>query len=510
MPSELPALPSDGQLFDEVPCGLLVVSTAGVILKVNRTFCNWVGYAAEELVQQVKLQSLFSMGARIFHQTHWLPMLEMQGSLSEVKLDMRKRDGQMFPALLNVIRRQSDAGSYDEVSVVVALERNQYERELLAARQRADELLRKERQTQTALRASQARLQQAMQVGAVFVWDIDIQSMQRRYSDEVALLLGYASPRPIDAGMFLGSVAQKDRAGEQAALDLAFATAEPYHWSYRLQGIDGVQRVVVASGQAFPNDEGKLVEFVGTLVDVTETYRLREAAEDRAAFAEQMVGIVSHDLRNPLQAVATATQVLNKGAGRLSAENSERMLDVIERSTNRAQRLIADLLDFTAVRLGKGLTVHRSSVDFHEAVANVLLELADAFPGRTIDHVRAGSGATTADMDRIAQLLGNLVGNAVVYGQPNGTITVTSAVLPDYVTLTVHNWGQPIEQEKQAALFEPMVRGDTVDSSTRSVGLGLFIVRAIAHAHGGSVSLRSDASEGTEFVFKFSREHLER
>jgi sigma-B regulation protein RsbU (phosphoserine phosphatase) len=55
-----------------------------------------------------------------------------------------------------------------------------------------------------------------------------------------------------------------------------------------------------------------------------------------------------------------------------------------------------------------------------------------------------------------------------------------------------------------------MVRGGTVDSSTRSVGLGLFIVRAIAHAHGGSVSLRSDASEGTEFVFKFSREHLER
>ena len=130
------------------------------------------------------------MGGRIFHQTHWLPTLQMQGSLSEVKLDVRHSDGHTIPMMLNAIRRVTEAGSYDEVSMVVAEERNKYERELLAARKRADELVTKEREAQAALKVTQARLRQALRLGNLFLWDVDAATGTRRYEDDVARLLG--------------------------------------------------------------------------------------------------------------------------------------------------------------------------------------------------------------------------------------------------------------------------------------------------------------------------------
>jgi phosphoserine phosphatase RsbU/P len=217
MPGEPPALPSAAQLFDEVPCGLLVTSSTGVILMVNRTFCDWVGMPAAELVGQRKFAELLTMGGRIFHQTHWMPMLQMQGSLSEVKLDIRHRDGRVIPVMVNTIRRHHEGTVFDEVSVTVADERNKYERELLLARKRADELVAKERDAQAALRVAQARLAQALAGGAMFVWGVDVGG-RRTYGDEVACLLGHESPRPVDEDAVLAAMPPQERAAEQAML----------------------------------------------------------------------------------------------------------------------------------------------------------------------------------------------------------------------------------------------------------------------------------------------------
>jgi phosphoserine phosphatase RsbU/P len=504
MSEELPPLPTTDELFELSPSGSLVVSASGTILKVNRTFCRWMGLSAEELVQRKKLQELFTMGGRIFHQTHWLPMLEMQGSLSEVKLDLRDVNGKTFPALLNAVRCRTEHGSFDLISVVVARERNQYERELLSARKRADELLLKEREAQAALRVTQARLQQAMRLGAIVVWDIDPATGRRRFGDEVALLLGLDGPTRVDHETFLAAMDPADRIAELATLEQALRSQGPYQATYRLNGRDGVQRVVLSSGQGFSNDEGALVEFVGTLIDVTESHRLRESAEDRALFAEQMVGIVSHDLRNPLLTISLSTQVISRAATP-DPEKSARMPSNIDRAAKRAQRLISDLLDFTAARVGRGLAVQRRTVDVHDMVARAVEELSLAFPEGVLVHRQVGKGSAAADADRVAQLVGNLVGNAMSYGSKGQPVTVTSSVGDDVVSLSVHNFGPSIPPENQARIFEPMVRDGEVDNSIRSVGLGLFIVRAIAQAHDGTVQVTSDPESGTEFTFRFGR-----
>jgi sigma-B regulation protein RsbU (phosphoserine phosphatase) len=155
-----PPLTAD-ELFEHAPCGLLVTSRDGTIRRANATFCDWIGYPAHELVGKRKLQDLLTMGGRIFHQTHWAPLLHMQGSIAEVKLDLVHRQGHSIPMMLNAVRRLNGQHLRHEIAVFVAEDRHQYERELLLARKRAEELVAKEQQAQQSLLLAQAELSRA-------------------------------------------------------------------------------------------------------------------------------------------------------------------------------------------------------------------------------------------------------------------------------------------------------------------------------------------------------------
>ncbi|HEY5933419.1 MAG TPA: HAMP domain-containing sensor histidine kinase, partial [Kofleriaceae bacterium] len=128
-------------------------------------------------------------------------------------------------------------------------------------------------------------------------------------------------------------------------------------------------------------------------------------------------------------------------------------------------------------------------IALHDVVASAVDELRFLRPGSTIVHVREGVGSCSADPARLSQLLGNLVSNAVAYGDPAVPITVTSVIGPP-CAISVHNAGSPIPKELQPQLFEPMTRGDHGHKG-RSVGLGLFIVREIMRAHGGEATVTS-------------------
>ncbi len=315
------------------------------------------------------------MGGRIFHQTHWAPLLRMQGSISEVKLELVHADGSKIPMVLNAIRRPQAGATVHEIAAYVAHDRDRYERELLRSRERLQDL-------------------------------------------------------------------------------------------------------------------------------VTEATRHEAEAKDRAVFAEQMIGIVSHDLRNPLAAVHMAAAVLARGE---LAPAQQRLIGSITRSTERATRLIADLLDFTQARLGTGLPVERRPIDLHETVAEAVDELRLLYPERTLEFRRTGGGACTADANRLIQLLGNLVSNAMSYGAAEAAVTVHATIEPASFAISVHNLGPSIAPETQATLFQPMTRGAPESSASRSVGLGLFIVHEIARAHGGTTFVRSTPEAGTTVGAAFPR-----
>ena len=138
-------VPGSNELYEDAACGLMLCSGMGEILRVNRTMCRWLQRPAEQLVGRQKVQQLLSIGGQIFFQTHLAPLLHIQGSVSEVKLDLVKGDAGTVPMVLNAIARGQGPARTWELAFFVAQDRHQYELELLKARRHAESLLEQER-----------------------------------------------------------------------------------------------------------------------------------------------------------------------------------------------------------------------------------------------------------------------------------------------------------------------------------------------------------------------------
>jgi PAS domain S-box-containing protein len=128
-------------LYEEAPCGYLSALPGGTIVKVNQTFLAWTGYVRDDLVGRRRFQDLLAPGGRIFHETHYAPLLRMQGSVREIALDLVCADGRRLPVLVNSVLKTDEAGAPRLVRTTVfnATHRKEYERELLRERQRAEQ-----------------------------------------------------------------------------------------------------------------------------------------------------------------------------------------------------------------------------------------------------------------------------------------------------------------------------------------------------------------------------------
>lgn len=491
--------------YQQAACALLTTLPNGTILRVNQTFCAWFGWAAAELVHTKRMQDLLTTGCKIFHQTHWLPLVQMQGSVAEVQLEFVHRDGHAIPALVNAVQHADESGTTLEIAVFVAADRRRYERELLHARRRAEELLDVAHSAQEAVTLAEARLRLALDAAQLTVWDVDVEAGVIVFDAASRSLLGLAE-NPIDHASFREHIHPDDRGAEQQAFEQALRSDSSgvYAAEYRIVGADGVERVIGSRGRAFRDSSGKLLKFAGVLQDVTARRRAEELlreqerqSRERAVLVEQLVGIVSHDLRTPLQAVSLGASLL--GADRLTPAQN-RTVNRISSAANRAHRLILDLLDFTRARLGGGISVDKAECDLHAVVADVVEELKLAWPGRMLEQRTQGSGMCVVDPDRISQIVTNLATNALTYGRPELVVTVRSRVTQDRCGLEVHNFGPAIPPELLPHIFEPLRRGEQqVKLGSRSVGLGLYIVQQIAAAHGGNVTVQSSVEHGTTF-----------
>jgi phosphoserine phosphatase RsbU/P len=499
-PPDEPGTPDWASFFDQAACGLLVTRRDGMILQANQTFCAWIGVERASLVGNRRIQDLLSMGGRIFHQTHWAPLLQIQGSVAEIKLDLVHADGHPIPMVMNAVARERDGVLLHELALFIATDRHAYESELMRARKRAEELLAEQQRTQEALALAEAKLRMALESADLHLWEVDPSTQERRYSPGIALLLGMDAPQEVSFDRFVAAIDPVDLEQARASFSsLLDSSTDLYRATYRLNGVDGMRRTVLATARKVAAADGR-PQVVGLLQDITGLAQQRAQAEDRALFAEQMIGIVSHDLRNPLSTIRVGAQVLDMGG---AAPHQIPVLRSIDRAVARAQRLIGDLLDFTMARIGQGLSVLPGPILLHEVVAEYVAELALAHPDHDIEHQRVGEGIVVADAHRLVQLIDNLVSNAAAYGETGCPIVVTSRIEADGFSLAVHNRGVPIDDALMATLFQPMVRGTDLGQADRSVGLGLYIVGEIARAHGGDVAVRSSAAAGTTFVATF-------
>lgn len=251
--------------------------------------------------------------------------------------------------------------------------------------------------------------------------------------------------------------------------------------------------------------------------DLTDLIRFNEAidqaiAESVSRFSqavartqERFLAILSHDLRTPLGAIIAATRFMLDAGG--LEEPNRTLVARASSSARRMNQMVLDLVEFTRTRLEDAIPVVRAELDGRRLVHDVVMEISASYPDSVVQADTGGDLHGAWDVDRLTQALTNLVGNAVQHGAPGKPIRVFARGLADEVTFSVHNEGVPIPEQQQAAIFQEgqRVAGRAPAADRRHQGLGLYIVERIVAAHGGSVSVRSSAAEGTTFAMRLPR-----
>jgi signal transduction histidine kinase len=253
--------------------------------------------------------------------------------------------------------------------------------------------------------------------------------------------------------------------------------------------------------------EGRIFMAGSVVVDISERKRVEEELRRTAQFRERLIGIVSHDLRTPLSAISAGARLLLRTEG--LPDKALRTVGRISTSAERMARMIAELLDFTRVRLGGGIPVQRTASDLYPVVRQAVEEAEMAFPGRAVRLEAHGDFRGEWDEGRLAQVVGNLLKNALTYSPEDTPVTVGLSDEGPWVRLEVHNRNRagPIPPETLPTLFDPFRRGEAsqTEGAREGLGLGLYIAREIVSAHHGVIDVRSTTHEGTVFTLRLPR-----
>jgi signal transduction histidine kinase len=212
---------------------------------------------------------------------------------------------------------------------------------------------------------------------------------------------------------------------------------------------------------------------------------------------EQFIAVLGHDLRNPLASIdAGASMLLRTPLN----EKAQAIVGLLKASVGRMSGLIDNVLDLARGRLGGGIQVDRDAdAPLQPVLAQVVAELQSSSPDRVILSDFTLDRPVSCDRSRIAQLLSNLLGNALTYGAIDQPIRVQASTTSGLFTLSVANAGEAIPPEALERLFQPFTRGDD-RPNRQGLGLGLYIASEVARAHGGELTVASSEAE-TRFTF---------
>jgi PAS domain S-box-containing protein len=459
---------SADDLYEHAPCGYLTTDEGGSIVRVNQTFLGWTGYRRDDVVGVRRIQDLLAPGDRIYYETHYAPLLSMQGSVREVAVEILRADGSRLPVLLNsVVKRRGDgAPPLIRTMVADATDRRRYERELLRARRDAEE------------RARAVLALAHMNDGVLLV---DVAGRVQLVNTAGAAMLGIAADSALGcapADVISGWRAVEDRIPIGAPdrwptpATLPFARANEEAWL----AVAGVE-----SGEGI----------VYTVRDVTADHRLEALRSD-------VVTVVSHELRTPLATMYGAAQtLLHHGA--IDETLRERLLAEIVEQAEKQRRVLdaialTNRLDSDEVELGT------EEVDGPELVSQV----AAVFRKQSSHKVVVESHAPVrvrADPRSAEQVLTNLVDNAVRYAPAGSRVTLCVGHLDGWGRFTVSDEGPGVPAAERELVFEKFYRLDPQQrTGVGGVGLGLYIARSLVTRMNGRIGLLP-VDHGATFFF---------
>jgi PAS domain S-box-containing protein len=350
---------------------------------------------------------------------------------------------------------------------------------------------------------SEEQLRVALEAGRLGAWDWDIAAQRVTWSTMLEKIHGLAP------GSFEGTfeayqrdIHPEDRERVLAAITRAVEERSDYHVIYRINRPDGEGRWLEAHGRLLCDGAGTPQRLIGVCTDVTERRKseaqlrdtllaLREADRRKDDF----LAMLAHELRNPLSPMLNATHIL--GIPGLEANAAMRARTILERQVRHMAHLLDDLLDVSRITHGR-IELARETLDVAALVRDVISDHEELFrkAGLAIDVTLPTEPlCVSADRTRLAQVVGNLLSNALKFSERGQSIHVNVArdESARRVVLTVRDEGAGVEPALLNRIFEPFVQADTSLARPRGgLGLGLAVVKGLVSLHGGRVSASSD------------------
>jgi signal transduction histidine kinase len=269
--------------------------------------------------------------------------------------------------------------------------------------------------------------------------------------------------------------------------------AQEFEFEYRVIG-RGEPRWVECHGGVLGEPGHRRV--IGVLRDTTRRHHADE-------FRKLAAGIIAHDLRAPLSVIKLTGQTLIEREA--LPERAVQKVQLVVRKVDKMVDMLQRLLLYTQAEFGDGLSLEKRVTDLEQVCRDAISEFQVSHPDSEIDFEANGDCRGLWDRARLSEVASNLVGNAVKHGQPGQPIYVLARDEGEQVSLRVHNLGPPIPRELMPVIFEPFRRAEKQRGSEGSFGLGLYIVREIVAAHGGTIEVSSSAAGGTTFIVRLPR-----
>ena len=249
--------------------------------------------------------------------------------------------------------------------------------------------------------------------------------------------------------------------------------------------------------------------------DIYDLTRFNEAIDQSLATAEEkytevtaksremFLGILGHDLRNPLAAISGSAEAMLRAT---DLDRSAILGSRILVSTGRMSQMITDLIELTRVQLGKGISVSPTRASLKETCLPVMAEMEVIHPNQRFSLIAEDDVHGSFDTAKMKQVLSNLIGNAVQHGASNSAVTVTAQRTQSGLELHVHNDGPAIPPAMLPKIFDCFVQAKSGlkpdEEQSTSLGLGLYIAKEIVAAHGGTIDVQSSDGEGTTFIVR--------
>jgi PAS domain S-box-containing protein len=371
-----------------------------------------------------------------------------------------------------------------------------------APRDPTRDLLGRERAARERAEHSEARFRLLAEELPQFVFVAAPDGTLEYVNDQVARYMGMDLPS-LKEGGWIDAIHPEDRGAVMDRWKEILSNGKPLDIEYRLRNGAGEYRWFLGRAVAHRDRSGAIAQIFGTSTDIDDQKRHQRELASASEFREQLLGIVAHDLRNPLASIVYAAAALLK-RGTLN-EADGRTVARVAASADRMAHIVDQTLDFTRFRLGGGIPISVAEADLASICRQAVEEMEVAHPGVEFELSIDGDARGTWDARRLSQLVSNLLGNAVQHGVSGRPVQVRLRGDAGAVELVVRNDGPPIPAALLPVIFEAFRHGARRQQSSGSLGLGLFIVRQIALAHGGDVTAHSSPSEATSFVVRLPR-----